>query len=124
MEGCIRILRDLTVSASRGSGSAMEGVDIWPVLRLQLTCLSDMGDAHGEHPSLHRFLVSYVTSPPCIHNSPGRFFAITEIKLVLAHIVVTYDLKLEEGKQIPPQLCIASSRIPRNVDALFRKRQE
>ncbi|KAI0002413.1 cytochrome P450 [Russula compacta] len=55
---------------------------------------------------------------------PGRFFAITEIKLVLAHIVVTYDLKLEEGKQIPPQLCIASSLIPRNVDALFRKRQE
>ncbi|KAI0292771.1 cytochrome P450 [Russula brevipes] len=54
---------------------------------------------------------------------PGRFFATTEIKAFLAYIVVTYDLKLEEGKEVPRELCIASSRIPRDVDVLFRKRQ-
>jgi len=55
---------------------------------------------------------------------PGRFFAITEMKALLAHIVVTYDLKLEEGKKVPRQFCISTSRILGNADVLFRKRQK
>ena len=55
--------------------------------------------------------------------SPGRLFAATEVKALLAHIVTTYDLKLEEGKKVPRQLCIATSRVPGNTDVLFRKRQ-
>ncbi|KAI9511438.1 cytochrome P450 [Russula earlei] len=55
---------------------------------------------------------------------PGRFFAVTEMKALLAHIIVTYDLKLEEGKKVPRQICIASSLIPGNTDILFRKRQK
>ncbi|KAH9169609.1 cytochrome P450 [Lactarius sanguifluus] len=57
------------------------------------------------------------------HACPGRFFAVTELKVILARIVTTYDLKLEEGKETPPDLCIASSRIPRDASVLFRKRQ-
>ena len=42
---------------------------------------------------------------------------------MLAHIVTTYDIKLEEGKKVPPLVCIGASRIVRNADVLFRKRQ-
>ena len=33
-----------------------------------------------------------------IRYSPGRFSAFAEMKALLAHIVVTYAVKLEEGK--------------------------
>jgi hypothetical protein len=36
-----------------------------------------------------------------ISVSPGRFFAVNEVKAFLAHVVVTYDIKFEEGKQAP-----------------------
>ena len=58
-----------------------------------------------------------------MRNSPGRSFAITEMKALLAHIVTTYDLKLEEGKKVPSHICISRTNIVRNTDVLFRKRQ-
>jgi hypothetical protein len=54
--------------------------------------------------------------------SPGRFFAVNEVKAFLAHIVVTYDIKFEEGKQAPDGLYIGAIRIPRKANAMFRKR--
>ncbi|KAH9070836.1 cytochrome P450 [Lactarius deliciosus] len=57
------------------------------------------------------------------HACPGRFFAVTELKIILARIVTTYDLKLEEGREVPRDLCIAASLIPRDASVLFRKRQ-
>ncbi|KAI9465950.1 cytochrome P450, partial [Lactarius psammicola] len=36
--------------------------------------------------------------------SPGRFLAVNEVKALLAHILVTYDIKFEEGKTGPTQL--------------------
>jgi hypothetical protein len=56
-------------------------------------------------------------------NSPGRFLAANEVKALLAHILVTYNVKFEEGKGIPRELRIASFRAPRNANILFRKRQ-
>ena len=56
--------------------------------------------------------------------SPGRFFVVNEIKAFLAHTIVTYDIKFEDGKQAPPSLIINSSRVPRNANAMFRKRQK
>ncbi|KAH9063633.1 cytochrome P450 [Lactarius vividus] len=70
-----------------------------------------------------------VTSPAHLsfghgrHACPGRFFAVTELKVILARIVTTYDMKLEDGKEIPRDLCFASMRIPREASVLFRKRQ-
>ncbi|KAH9954865.1 cytochrome P450 [Russula dissimulans] len=58
------------------------------------------------------------------HACPGRFFAANETKLLLAHIVVTYDMKFEEGKEAPRELCIAGMRIPRPTNVMFRERQK
>ena len=56
--------------------------------------------------------------------SPGRAFAVNEIKVLLAHMLVTYDIKFEEGKQTPRALFIGSGRYPTNANAMFRKRQK
>jgi hypothetical protein len=56
--------------------------------------------------------------------SPGRFFVANEVKALLAHMVVTYDMKLEEGKGVPPELCIAGTRVPGRTNVMFRKRLE
>ncbi|KAF8552682.1 cytochrome P450 [Imleria badia] len=39
-------------------------------------------------------------------RAPGRFFAANELKSMLAHIVVTYDVKLEENAPYPASLRI------------------
>jgi hypothetical protein len=56
--------------------------------------------------------------------SPGRFFVVNEMKALLAYIVVTYDIKLEEGKEIPRGFCIASLKFPGNANVMFRSRQK
>ncbi|KAI0267017.1 cytochrome P450 [Gloeopeniophorella convolvens] len=58
------------------------------------------------------------------HACPGRFFAVNEIKTLLATIVTRYDLKFEDGKGMPPEICFASALIPRSVDVMVRKRQK
>ena len=56
--------------------------------------------------------------------SPGRFFAANEVKALLAHILVTYDFKLEEGKRAPRIRVIGSLRVPEKANVMFRKRQK
>ena len=55
--------------------------------------------------------------------SPGRFFAAAELKMMLAHVVTTYDIKLEENISRPRSLHIGNS-IGANPTAkvMFRKR--
>ncbi|KAI0066399.1 cytochrome P450 [Artomyces pyxidatus] len=57
------------------------------------------------------------------HACPGRFFAANELKAMLAHIVVTYDVKFEDGKGFPPKTYLGEGILPRKADVLFRKRQ-
>ncbi|KAH9072830.1 cytochrome P450 [Lactarius deliciosus] len=57
------------------------------------------------------------------HACPGRFFAVNEVKTLLAHVAVTYDVKFEEGKQAPSSLHIGSMRVPGKANAMFRRRQ-
>jgi hypothetical protein len=59
-----------------------------------------------------------------LDNSPGRFFAANELKALFAHLVVTYDMKFEDGKKAPPGLFIAGFSIPRPVNVMFRARQK
>jgi hypothetical protein len=56
--------------------------------------------------------------------SPGRFFAVNEVKALFAHIVSSYDIKFEEGKGVPPKLCIAGGRYPGKANVMFRTRQK
>ena len=55
--------------------------------------------------------------------SPGRFFAANEVKALLAHILVTYDIKPEEGKRAPRTVVLGSVRMPEKANVMFRKRQ-
>jgi hypothetical protein len=56
--------------------------------------------------------------------SPGRFFAVNETKVLLSHLIVTYDMKFEEGKRAPPELRIGASCVPRTTNVLFRARRK
>ncbi|KAI5367110.1 putative cytochrome P450 [Septoria linicola] len=44
------------------------------------------------------------------HACPGRFFASQEMKLMLAHIVMNYEIKVDGGR--PPNMLINGSSIP------------
>jgi hypothetical protein len=48
---------------------------------------------------------------------------VNEVKVFLAHVVVTYDIKFEEGKQAPPALYFGSIHVPREANVMFRKRR-
>ncbi|KAJ6460006.1 cytochrome P450 [Mycena sanguinolenta] len=59
------------------------------------------------------------------HACPGRFFAATELKAMLAHVLLTYDIRFETGGTVrPTDQVFDGFRVP-NSDAklLFRKRQ-
>ena len=56
-------------------------------------------------------------------NSHGRFFVVSEMKALLARIITTYDVKFEEGKEMPREHHMGPMRFPRDTVVLFRKRQ-
>ena len=57
------------------------------------------------------------------HACPGRFFAANEIKGLLAHLLVTYDIKMKEEGVRPPNLYISSSVVPdEKAEVCFRRR--
>ena len=58
------------------------------------------------------------------HACPGRFFAVHEIKLILAHAVLNYDIKLENGDVRPLNKNFKGPCIPDpTIKLLFRKRK-
>ena len=57
------------------------------------------------------------------HACPGRFFASTELKILLAHIVATYDVKLVDNAR-PLNLSRMNGIVPNPAAKVyFRKRQ-
>ncbi|KAF5379456.1 hypothetical protein D9615_006552 [Tricholomella constricta] len=58
------------------------------------------------------------------HACPGRFFAANELKLMLAHVVMRYDIMLEGGSaRRPENMWFLTSCIPNpKAEILFRKR--
>ena len=58
-----------------------------------------------------------------IVDSPGRFFAVNELKSLLAHTVMTYDIKLDENTPGPHSLYTRIGARPNpHIRVLFRKR--
>ena len=57
------------------------------------------------------------------HMCPGRHLAACELKLMFAHIVTTYDVKLEIEGVRPPDMWVMASCVPNpKANVLFRKR--
>ncbi|KAI1787506.1 cytochrome P450 [Ganoderma leucocontextum] len=58
------------------------------------------------------------------HACPGRFFAASVLKAMLAYIILNYDLKLAGDGKRPANLCFSGQIIPSPTgQVLFRKRQ-
>jgi cytochrome P450 len=67
---------------------------------------------------------SYIAFGIGRHSCPGRFFAANELKAMMAHLVLNYDIKLENEGVRPPDLWFINSRVPNpTAEILFRKRQ-
>ena len=57
------------------------------------------------------------------HPCPGRFFVSTEIKVVLAHLLLNYDIKLDGTNERPPNVYKGVLIIPNPESRiLLRKR--
>ncbi|KAA1468096.1 cytochrome P450 [Dentipellis sp. KUC8613] len=56
------------------------------------------------------------------HACPGRFFAANELKALLAHVVMTYDVKFEDGHGFPSNRYVGNACIPGTANLMFRLR--
>ncbi|KAK7460913.1 hypothetical protein VKT23_008841 [Stygiomarasmius scandens] len=58
------------------------------------------------------------------HSCPGRFFAVNELKTLVAHTLLTYDVKLEgDRKEVPKPFWFSRTIMPnRTAKVMFRKR--
>ncbi|KAF2966816.1 hypothetical protein GQX73_g6755 [Xylaria multiplex] len=58
------------------------------------------------------------------HACPGRFFAAQEIKLILSHLLLNYDIKLRDGEARPKPLVFMMTKSPsQTAEVLFRRRK-
>jgi Cytochrome P450 len=90
------------------------------LLPLPLTSHSVTVYIHGETISL----TSQFIIPDFCLSSPGRFFAAIELKAMMAHLVLNYDVKLENEGVRPPDIWLGGYCIPnQKANVLFRKRQ-
>ena len=64
------------------------------------TSLDYLPFGHGKH-AWYGKLCSTLSEPTHASCSPGRFFAALEFKTMLAHVVTSYDVKLEDNQPRP-----------------------
>ncbi|KAH9837371.1 cytochrome P450 [Rhodofomes roseus] len=58
------------------------------------------------------------------HACPGRFFAGNELKTIIAHLVLKFDMKFEDDGPRPPNKWFAAAVLPdMSAKVYFRKRQ-
>ena len=58
------------------------------------------------------------------HACPGRFFAANELKAMLAHLVLEYDVRFKEGESRLPSLVVEHNILPPQMQLEIRKRQK
>ena len=57
------------------------------------------------------------------HACPGRFFAANELKLILVHLIMNYDIKLPEGESRPKNIETGSGCRPDETKKILLKRR-
>ncbi|EEB95780.1 hypothetical protein MPER_05196, partial [Moniliophthora perniciosa FA553] len=58
------------------------------------------------------------------HACPGRFFAVTQLKLLLSHVLMNYDVRFDGEGQVPKDMWFGSNRTPnKKAELMLRKRQ-
>ncbi|KIJ39456.1 hypothetical protein M422DRAFT_781034 [Sphaerobolus stellatus SS14] len=57
------------------------------------------------------------------HACPGRFLATVNLKLMLAHLVLNYDMKLEHEEKRPKDLYIGLSILPNTTAAIMLRKR-
>jgi hypothetical protein len=63
-------------------------------------------------------------SPLCLFNSPGRFFTVVVMKVMMTHVLMNYDIKLPEGEQPVDSWFVTENLANGSAAVLFRKRKE
>jgi len=57
------------------------------------------------------------------HACPGRFFVAYELKMMLAHVLLNYDVKMANGNGRPANWWVGYNCLPDlSAEVLFRKR--
>ncbi|KAF7378406.1 Cytochrome P450 monooxygenase 51 [Mycena sanguinolenta] len=67
--------------------------------------------------------LEYMTFGLGRHACPGRFFAMNEQKLILSHIIMTYDFKLRDGVRPPDEWIAVLMKANTTAEVMFRKRR-
>ncbi|EGN97958.1 hypothetical protein SERLA73DRAFT_182766 [Serpula lacrymans var. lacrymans S7.3] len=87
---------------------------------------ADMREKCGEE-TKHQLVstdVGYVTFGYGKHACPGRFFASNMLKAIMAHLVLTYDIKLKDEGVRPADQWFGMNCTPnRKAEIMMRKRQ-
>lgn len=81
---------------------------------------------YGKHGAALGLIFRVIVTELCIPLAacPGRFFASNEVKLILCHIILHYDVKTEVDGVRPSDFVVATERMPSSTaKLLFRKRQ-
>lgn len=56
--------------------------------------------------------------------SPGRFFAVNELKTLMSRVLLNYDVQMEKSGQVPPPFWFGPSQLPNTkAEVMFRKRK-
>ncbi|KAK0244007.1 cytochrome P450 [Armillaria nabsnona] len=87
---------------------------------------SKMREQDGE--SIHHQMVTprldYILFGTGRAACPGRFFAVNELKTLMSHVLMNYDVKMENPGQVPPSTWFGASQLPNmKANVMFRKRK-
>ncbi|KAI0071573.1 cytochrome P450 [Panus rudis PR-1116 ss-1] len=89
---------------------------------------ADMRDGDSGESTKYQFVstsVDYIPFGHGKHACPGRFFAANELKAMFAHMVLNYDLKLENEGVRPENVWFANLIVPSpTARVLYRKRRD
>ncbi|PSS38083.1 hypothetical protein PHLCEN_2v63 [Hermanssonia centrifuga] len=85
----------------------------------------DMREEEGEG-TKHQMVstsLEYVTFGHGRHACPGRFFAVNELKSMMAHLVMNYDIKMEGGRPSEPKRWAQTIFPDPKAEVMFKKRE-